>query len=187
MIIETIFSTVNEIGQPNFAPMGVIWGEEELTVRPFRQSRTCHNLITTGYGVANLTDDVLAFVQSGLYDAALPHFLASAVPGVVFQDACSWRELAVVAVSGTAERAEVRCRVAGKGWRRDFLGFNRARSAIIEATILATRLHLHDPATVTEALDRYEIIVEKTGDEAEKAAFERIREFVRRWLSGRDD
>ena len=187
MIIETIFSTVNEIGQPNFAPMGVVWGEEELTVRPFRQSRTCHNLLATGYGVANLTDDVLAFVQSGLYDAALPHFPASTVPGVVFQEACSWRELAVVTVAGTAERAEVRCRVAGKGWRRDFLGFNRARSAIIEATILATRLHLHDPATVAEALDRYEVIVEKTGDEGEKTAFEWIREFVRRWSSGRDD
>jgi len=65
----------------NFAPMGIDWGEDELTVRPFRQSRTCHNLIATGYGVANLTDDVLAFVQSGLYDAALPHFPASAVPG----------------------------------------------------------------------------------------------------------
>src|SRR5512139_1645660 len=100
MIIETIFSTVNESGQPNFAPMGVVWGEEELTVRPFRQSRTCHNLVTTGYGVASLTDDVLAFVQSGLYNAVLPHFPASSVPGVVFQEACSWRELAVIAVAG---------------------------------------------------------------------------------------
>ncbi len=187
MIIETIFSTVNESGQPNFAPMGVVWGEEELTVRPFRQSRTYQNLLATGYGVANLTDDVLAFVQSGLYDAALPHFPASAVPGVVFQGACSWRELAVIAVTGTAERADVRCRVAGKGWRRDFLGFNRARSAIIEAAILATRLHLQDPVTVAEALDRYDVIVEKTGDEAEKTAFERIREFVRRWSSGLDN
>ncbi len=187
MIIETIFSTVNEMGQPNFAPMGVVWGEEELIVRPFRQSRTCRNLVATGYGVANLTDDVVAFVQSGLYDATLPHFSASAVPGVVFQKACSWRELAVIAVNGTSERAEVRCRIMGTGWRRDFLGFNRARSAIIEAAILATRLHLHDPVTVVEELDRYEVIVEKTGGEAEKTAFEQIREFVRRWSSGRDD
>ena len=187
MIIETIFSTVDEAGQPNFAPMGVVWGEEELTVRPFRQSRTCHNLLTTGHGVANLTDNALAFVQSGLYHAMLPHFPASTVPGVVFQEACSLRELAVVAVTGTAERAEVRCRVVDKGWRRDFLGFNRARSAIIEAAILATRLHLHDLASVAEALDRYEVIVNKTGDEAEKTAFESIREFVRRWSSGRDD
>jgi len=79
----------------------------------------------------------------------------------------------------------VRCRVVGRGWRRDFLGFNRARGAIIEAAILATRLHLHDPATVAEALDRYETIVEKTGDGIEMTAFEMIREFVRRWPSGR--
>ena len=186
MIIETIFSTVDEMGQPNFAPMGIIWGEDELIVRPFRQSRTCHNLLASGYGVANLTDDVLAFVQSGLYDAVLPWFPASSVPGVVFQEACSWRELEVIAATGTPDRAEVRCRVVGKGWRRDFLGFNRARSAVIEAAILATRLHLHDPVTVAEALDRYEVIVKKTGDEVEKTAFECVCEFVRRWLSGRD-
>ena len=187
MIIETIFSTVDETGRPNFAPMGINWGEEELTVRPFRQSCTCHTLIATGYGVANLTDDVLAFAQSGLYDAVLPHFPASTVPGVVFQEACSWRELAVIIVTGTAERAEVRCRVVSKGRRRDFLGFNRARGAIIEAAILATRLHLHDPAAVAEALDRYEVIVEKTGDGIEQTAFERVREFVRRWPGGRHD
>ena len=186
MIIETIFSTVDEAGQPNFAPMGVIWGEEELTVRPFRQSRTCHNLLATGHGVANLTDDALAFVQSGLYHAVLPHFPASTVPGVVFQEACSWRELVVVDVTCTAERAEVRCQVVCKGRQRDFLGFNRARGVIVEAAILATRLHLHDSVSVADALDRYEVIVNKTGDEAEKTAFEGIREFVRRWSSDRD-
>jgi hypothetical protein len=187
MIIETLFSTVDELGQPNFAPMGIVWGDEELTVRPFRQSRTCHNLLATGYGVVSLTDDVLAIVQSALYDAVLPHFPASNVPGVVFQGACSWRELAVIADAGTAERAEVRCRVVSKGWQRDFLGFNRARGAVIEATILATRLHLLDPGKVAEALDGYEVIVQKTGGETEKTAFERVREFVRRWSSGRDN
>jgi hypothetical protein len=187
MIIETILSTVNELGQPNFAPMGVIWGEEELTVRPFRQSRTYHNLIATGYGVANLTDDVLAFVQSGLYDAILPHFPASTIPGVIFQGACSWRELAVMTANGTDERAEIRCRVVGHGWQRDFLGFNRARGAIIEAAIVATRLHLQDPSAVIEALDRFEVIVKKTGDEVERMAFDRVRDYVRRKLSEREN
>lgn len=180
MIIEAIFSTVDERGQPNFAPMGVVWGEEELVVRPFRQTQTCRNLLATGHGVVNLTDDVLAFVQSALYDAVLPHFPASAVPGVVFRGACSWRELAVVTAAGTAERAEVRCRVVSKGWQRDFLGFNRAKGAVIEATILATRLHLHDRETVLEELRRYEEIVRKTGSDTERVAFERVYEFVRR-------
>lgn len=184
MIIETIFSTLDASGRPNFAPMGVLWGEEEVTVRPFRNTHTYRNLLTTGYGVANVTDDVLAFVQSALDDAVLPHFPATCVPGVVFQGACYWRELAVVAVGGGEERAEVRCRVVGKGWQRDFLGFCRARSAVIEAAILATRLHRYDPKAVFEALERYDQIVQKTGDEVERVALQRVREFVGRWTSG---
>jgi len=183
MIIEAIFSTLDTAGRPNFAPMGVVWGEEAMTVRPFRQTQTYHNLLATGYGVVNLTDDVLAFVQTGLYDAVLPHFPASAVPGVVFQGACSWRELAVVSESGAGERAEVHCRVVSQGWQRDFLGFCRARNAVIEATILATRLHLHDPKMVLEALGHYEEIVQKTGGEVERVALQNVREFVGRWVS----
>lgn len=187
MIIETIFSTIDELGQPNFAPMGIVWGEEEIIVRPFRQTRTYRNLLATGYGVANLTDDVLAFVESGLYHALLPHFSASTIPGVIFQNACFWRELAVTEIKGTDERAEIRCRVVGHGWQRDFLGFNRARSAIIEAAILATRIHLQDAPTVLEALDRFEVIIIKTGDKTERTAFERVYDYVRRKLNEREN
>lgn len=187
MIIETIFSTLDASGWPNFAPMGVVWGEEEITVRPFRNTRTCHNLLATGYGVANVTDDVLAFVESALYDAALPHFPAAMVPGVVLQGACYWRELEVMAVGGDEVRAEVRCRVVGRGRQRDFLGFNRAAAAVLEGTILATRLHLCSPAAAWSDLRRYEEIVCKTGGETERAAFERVCDFVRRWFGERGD
>ncbi len=183
MIVEAIVSTLDAAGRPNFAPMGVVWGEEEITVRPFRQTDTCRNLLGTRHGVVNLTDDVLAFVQTALYNTVLPHFPASVVPGVVFQGACSWRELVVVAAAETAERAEVRCRVVSCGRQRDFLGFCRARGAVIEAAILATRLHLCDPKAVSEALERYQEIVQKTGDEAERVALQRVREFVGRWTS----
>jgi len=165
--------------------MGVVWGEEEITVRPFRGTRTCRNLLATGYGVVNVTDDVLAFVESALYEAVLPHFPAAAVPGVVFRGACYWRELAVVAADGDDVRAEVCCRVVGRGWQRDFLGFNRAAVAVLEATILATRLHLCAAEAAWAELRRYEEIVRKTGGEAERAAFERVCDFVRRWFGER--
>ena len=89
MILEAIFSTLKVDGQPNFAPMGVVWGEEYVTVRPFRQTQTYENLVASGYGVVSLTDDVRAFVQSGLYHVVLPHFSARQVPGVVYQEACA--------------------------------------------------------------------------------------------------
>lgn len=180
MIIESIFSTIGVDGQPNFAPMGVVWGEETITVRPFRQTKTYENLITSGYGVVSLTDDVRAFVQCGLYHVVLPHFAAKQVPGVVYRDACAWRELQVISQGGDEQRAEVQCRVAESRRQREFIGFCRARSAVLEAAILATRLHLLDAEWVHARLDEYETIVEKTGDENERLAFLEIRQYIRR-------
>lgn len=182
MIIETILSTLDENGRPNFAPMGVVWGENELIIRPFRHTHTYRNLLATGHAVANLTDDVLAFVDSALGDVMLPHFPARVVPGVVLSAACYWRELRMVSAAGAPERAELRCKVVYRGRQRDFLGFNRARAAVIEATIQATRLHLLDPAEVWAALKRYETIVAKTGDQREHDALQRVRDYTQRWL-----
>lgn len=181
MIVETILSTLDENSRPHFAPMGVVWGENELIVRPFRTTHTYRHLLATGHAVANITDDVLAFVESALGDVTLPHFQAKVVPGVVFSGACYWRELRVISAAGSPERAEVCCQVVHCGWQRDFLGFNRARAAIIEAAILATRLHLLDEAEVKAELDRYETIVLKTGDEPEYAALQRVRDYIRKW------
>ena len=180
MIIETIFSSLSPSGQPNFAPMGILWGEEAIIVRPFRDTTTCRNLLASGYGVVNLTDDVQSFVQTALYHAVLPHFPARAVPGVVFQDASAWREVEVIDETGSPERAEVRCRVLYRGWQKEILGPCRAHSAVIEATILATRLHMFPQKTVFSELEQYREIVQKTGDEKEKIAFEQVYEYVGR-------
>jgi hypothetical protein len=180
MIIETIFSTLDQSGKPNFAPMGLVWSEEFVIVRPYRDTQTCRNLLSTRYGVACISDDVLAYVQCALYDAVLPHFTAKTCPGVVLSSACSWREVEVVSEGGTNERAEIRCRVLHGGRQRDFLGFCRASNAVIEATILATRLKLCDPKVLTERMISYGEIVEKTGGDTEKQAFQMIQAYVQR-------
>jgi uncharacterized protein len=179
VIVETLFSTLDGDGKPNFAPMGVAWGEEIVMVRPFRNTRTCRNLLSSGYGVASLSDNVLAYVQCGLYDAVLPGFPALSVPGIVYQDACSWLELAVINRSGSEDRAEFQCRIMHRESRRDFLGFCRAGNAVIEATILATRLDYCDRQEVDESLNRYLRIVEKTAGSNEKQAFQLVRDYIR--------
>lgn len=77
-------------------------------------------------------------------------------------------------------QAEIRCQVVGQGWQRDFLGFNRAKNAVIEATILATRLHLHDQAEVKAAYHRYQEIVDKIGNNQERKAMRLLCDYVRR-------
>lgn len=180
MIVESIFSTLDEKGTPNFAPMGIGWGEETVTVFPYRTTQTYCNLVSSGHGVANLTDNVLAFVQCGLYDEILPHFAAARVPGVVFSETCSWLELAVLSQSGIEDRAELRCRIVHKGHRKDFLGFCRAGNAVIEAAILATRLGFTDRQKVELDLNHYLKIVDKTGDKREKQAIRMVRDYIRK-------
>ncbi|HET89911.1 MAG TPA: DUF447 family protein [Chloroflexi bacterium] len=185
MIIETIFSTVNPEGHPNFAPMGVIWGEAVMTVRPFTSTTTYHNLAATGVGVANVTDNVLAFVRSALFDAPLAHFPAQNVPGVALEDACCWFELRVARIENDASsRADVHCHVVGRGRQRDFVGFNRGKNAVIEATILATRLQLYTPAEIQSALSHYREIVAKTGGDEEREAMACLEHYVERWFLG---
>ncbi len=178
MIIETIFSTLDAQGNPNFAPMGIEWGAESVVVRPFRSSKTFRNLAGRGLGVASLSDDVLAFVRCCLLDEILPSFPAVTIPGAVFGDACSWIELEVESRADSGPGAEFRCRITHTGRRRDFRGFSRAKNAVIESAILATRLDLLDSGAVAEDLKRYMNIVNKTGDIQEINAMQIIWEYV---------
>lgn len=182
MIIETVFSTLDGAGLPNFAPMGLLWGEEEVVVRPFRDTDTFRNLKATGCGVANVTDNVLIFVRSALEDARFPHFPAGKVRGVVLEDVCYWRELEVISIAGSVERAEVTCRVVGLGERRPFLGFNRGKNSVIEAAVMATRLSLFDREEVLAAFHDYEQIVTRTGGEQEVEAMRYLHGYVERWF-----
>jgi len=181
LIVETIFSTLDGKGTPNFAPMGVVWGEKHVVVRPFRATQTYRNLLLSGCGVANLSDDVLAFVKCGLFGALLPHFPAARVQGAVFSQCCSWVELVVLEQGGSEDRAEFKCRIEYWGRRRDFIGFCRAGGAVLEAAILATRLALCDRGKVNESLDLYKRIVDKTGDRREKEAMLLVQNYIREW------
>src|SRR5262245_14966074 len=102
MIIESLLTSMDGDGRVNVAPMGVVWGEEEIVVKPYRGTTTHRNLLATGEAVVNLVDDVRLFVRGALGSPDLPSRPAVAVRGVVLEAACSWRELRVRAAD-TAE------------------------------------------------------------------------------------
>jgi len=180
MIIETIVSTLDETGNPNFAPMGITLGEEYVTVRPYRQTQTCRNLLSSGCGVANISDDVLAYVQCGLYGVILPVSPARTVQGFIYQETCAWWEFEVVSKSESGARLDVQCRVVYQGHQKEFMGFCRAKNAVIESAILATRLDLLDRTLLMGKLVSYREIIEKTGSEKEAEAFRLIWEYVKK-------
>jgi uncharacterized protein len=170
MIIESIITTLDPAGRVNIAPMGVEWGEERIVVKPFLETTTFRNLRAGGDAVVNLTDDVLVFATAAVSDPSFPVVPAAVVRGVVLEAACGWRELRVESLDDTPPRSRIETRVVHRGTRREFLGFNRARHAVLEAAILATRTHLLAPDFIRAELARLQVIVDKTAGPREHEA-----------------
>ncbi|HXE57930.1 MAG TPA: DUF447 domain-containing protein [Gemmatimonadales bacterium] len=183
MIIESILTTMAPDGTINFAPMGVEWGEETIVVKPFLETTTFRNLNRRGAAVVNLTDDAMLFVQGALTEARFPWFPATVVAGAVLEAACSWREIEVVSIDATPPRSRIVARVVHRGVRREFLGFNRASHAVLEAAILATRTHLIPAAEIRSELVRLQTIVDKTAGPREHEAMRLVTEHVERALA----
>ncbi|MDR7420566.1 MAG: DUF447 family protein [Armatimonadota bacterium] len=177
-ILETVVSTMGLNGEIRFAPMGVEWTPPILIVRPYRDTATCRNLHARRQGVVNITDNVLTFARTALSREPVPWVRATSVSGGILADACAAYEVEVVEVLPSEPRETFRCRIVCSRQYRPFLGFNRARHAVIEATIAATRLPWLPPAQVRAELDRCGALVDKTGGEQEREALALIRRHV---------
>jgi uncharacterized protein len=178
-IIETVVTTINPDGSVNCGAMGVEWGEERIVIKPYAGTRTLRNLRATGAAVVNLTDDLLLFSQAALGDPHPATRPAASVEGAVLDDACSWREVRVEAIDEGAERARVGTVVVGRGTGREFLGLNRARHAVLEASILASRARLLAPADIRAELSRLQVLVDKTAGPRERDAMDYVARHLR--------
>lgn len=179
MIIESILTTMDAAGTVNFAPMGVEWGDEEIVIKPFLETTTFTNLRETRVAVVNLTDDVMLYAQGAIATVQFPAVPAAVVRGVVLQAACTWREVEIRSLDATPPRTRIVTRVVHRGFRREFLGFNRARHAVLEAAILATRTHLLPAEQIREEFARLQVIVDKTAGPREREAMALLVEYVR--------
>ena len=185
MVLETVLTTLDETGAPHFAAMGVTWGEESMVIRPYLNTRTLRYLRRSGEAVVNITDDVLLFAKSALTHEALDARPAPHVRGVILAGACHWREVQVTEIkvpsAEKAGRAEVLSRVVGGGAARPFAGLCRAKHAVVEASILASRLRFLPLPAILAEIDGLAVLVDKTGGLREREALS----FIRSWIEAR--
>ena len=179
MILETIVTTIAEDGIVNCAPMGVEWGEDAIILKPFLDTATYRNVLATSAAVVNLIDDVRVFARAAIANPEYPTMPAEVVRGVVLADCCSWREVRVRSMDSTPPRSRIETVVVHHGTRREFIGFNRARHAVLEAAIYATRVHLLPRPFIESELARLQVIVDKTAGAQEFEAMALLTEHVR--------
>jgi uncharacterized protein len=184
MILEGIVTTLSPEGTVNIAPMGPTVDDamEHITLRPFRTAQTYQNLCHDGEGVLHVTDDVLLLARAALgpVEPLPPLRAAEKVRGWILRDACRGYEFRVTAIDDREERVRIEADVVHSVRLRDFFGFNRAKHAVVEAAILATRTAFLPLEDIETEFGRLGVIVAKTGGPQEKEAFEFLKAHVSR-------
>jgi len=184
MILEGIVTTQNSDGSTNIAPMGPVVDESmsQILLRPFQTSQTYCNLLRDRQGVLHVTDDVLLIARAAInaWEGVPETFPAESVQGRVLKSACRWYEFQVREINDSAERTAITVEIVHRGRIRDFFGFNRAKHAVLEAAILATRLHLIPAGEIQQDMRKMKVIVNKTAGLQEQAAFDLLEQFLAR-------
>ena len=182
MILEGIVTTISAAREINIAPMGprVDAAMTRFLLRPFNTSQTYRNLRAHGEGVLHVTDDVLLLARAALGRLVVlpPLMPARAIRGWVLRDACRAYEFRVKSIDDSEERVNIEVAVVHHGALREFFGFNRAKHAVVEAAILATRTDFLPLDEIEAEYRKLGVIVQKTGGDQEKEAFEFLREHV---------
>ena len=190
MILEGIVTTLSPAGALNIAPMGprVDASFQTLVLRPFNTSDTFRNLKGHGEGVLHVTDDVLLLAKAALGPVdPLPEVeRATAILGYVLQDACRYYEFVVRRIDEREERITIEAEVVHRGRGRDFFGFNRAKHAVLEAAILATRTSFLPLDEVAAEFCKLGVIVQKTGGPQERDAFALLESHLHECVAARD-
>jgi Uncharacterized conserved protein len=181
-IVEGIVVTLDEQGRPNIAPMGprVDRALSRLVLRPFQTSQTYRNLKLSGCGVFHVIDDVELLARAAIESLEPPPALAFigdfSCPRLA--DCCRWFAFCVQSLDDAAERTTIDCRVVNQGDVRPFFGFNRAKHAVLEAAIHATRIGIVPDHVIRADMERLAVIVQKTAGDQERRAFAFVSQYI---------
>jgi uncharacterized protein len=187
MIRETIITTVDGEGRVHIAPLGIIADGERWILAPFRPSKTLDNLRAVPYAVANHTDDVRVYAGclTGRRDWATVACEDSPAPRL--EQCLAHMTLRVASVDDDDMRPRFNCDVTGFASHAPFIGFNRAQAAVIEAAILASRLHLLPRDRIEREIAALQIVIEKTAGSNEHTAWDWLKTMIDAHFSAIDE
>lgn len=178
MIYETIVTTMNESGDVHTTPFGIRKQDGLVIIAPFKPSTTLANILTTGYAVVNMTDDVRVFAGTLTGRTAWSLKMADKIPGFRLADTLVHQELKLVRVEDDALRPQLFLEVIHQAQHAAFQGFNRAQAAVIELAVLVSRLKRLPMEKIQQEMEYLRIAIEKTAGEREMLAWSWLSEAV---------
>ncbi|WP_162275959.1 DUF447 domain-containing protein [Roseimaritima ulvae] len=175
-------TTTDAQGAVNIAPMGPVVDRAitSIELRPFVGSRTYANLRATNRAVVHVTDDCLLLARAAIGSVDSAGLVEPIRDGQfsVLRDACRWYAVEITAWHEHPQRPRAECVIVQQQRNRDFFGLNRAQYAVVEAAILATRIHLIAPEVLQSQLRELATLVERAGGDQERQAFELLEKHI---------
>ncbi len=178
LIHECVVTTLTSEGQPHVAPLGLTEEGGYWIAAPFRPSTTLFNLSQNPKLTASFTDDARIFAALVTGKRSFPLTDVQDWPAPRLTVALAHAALEVERVEEDAVRPRFYCCVRRTESHRPFLGMNRARAAVLEAAILATRLDRLSREKIENEIAYLKIAVDKTAGDAEREAWEMVMQKI---------
>jgi uncharacterized protein len=177
-IFETVVTTLSADGRPHVAPMGVRYRGAIVVLMPFKPSTTLANIVAGGHAVLNLVTDTRVFAGCVTGRREWPLVKTEHVPGVRLASALAHVELNLVEHDDDAQRPVLRLARVHEVQHAAFRGLNRAQAAVVEASVLVSRLHMLPPEKVDAEMRYLQIAIDKTAGAEEHEAWGWLRAAV---------
>ncbi len=179
MIQEIIVTTTNEDGSTHIAPMGIREESGLIVIAPFKPSATLENIQRNKLAVVNRIDDVRIFAGCLTGRKDWPLAPAEKIKEHRLEAALSHLELGLERFVDDELRPRFYCKQIIEVSHKPFQGFNRAQSAVLEAAILVSRLHMLTEEKIEQELEYLMIAIDKTAGENEKIAWDWLMERIK--------
>ncbi len=183
MIYETIITTVDKNSNWHVAPMGIEIINEDVILKPFKPSKTLENIIKTKKAVLNITDDVSVFAGCVTGRKNFEVVPIENKIGYRLNRVLSHSLLSLINVSDNDSRPKLRMKKENEVFHSNFKGINRAQAAIVEASILVSRVKIIPIEKILREMSYLEIAISKTAGSQEKKAWSWLTEEVEKNIS----
>ncbi len=170
-IHEVIVTSQNAKGHPHSAPMGISEINGQFIIQPFKPSATFENLKQHRQCTINYTDDVRVFAGSLTGHRDWPTLPCQDINGFYLEAALAHTELELVEFEDGDPRTRFVGEVVSEYSHDIFRGFNRAQSAVIDAAVLVSRLHMLPEDKIKNEIRYLTIAIEKTAGDRELEAW----------------
>ena len=171
MIHEIIVTTLNDDGSVHIAPMGIREEDGLIVIAPFKPSTTLSNIQREQSVCINMTDNVQIFAGCLTGRRDWKTIDAEKITGKHLEDCLTHHELEVIKFEDDDVRPQFYCKILHEVIHKPFLGFNRAQAAVLEAAILASRLHMLSKEKIMTEIEYHKISIDKTAGESELTAW----------------